>query len=153
MRQAFEEAREGKPVVLAVTNHDFRDMRPDVDDGAGPARSRWRADFPEVPSGSPRRWQAMREALGLPAQPPCELDLRFEAVGDGTHVLRVASPAADLRAAALAGPEDAWPARYHHDNFDIDVPFHRWQYVFDEETFPLRALETRRRRRQQCVRE
>ena len=29
---------------------------------------------------------------------------------------------------------------YHHDNFDIDEPFHRWRYVFDEETFPLRAL-------------
>jgi hypothetical protein len=29
---------------------------------------------------------------------------------------------------------------YHTDNFDIDTPFHRWQYVFDEETFPLRAL-------------
>ena len=22
------------------------------------------------------------------------------------------------------------------------MPFHEWQYVFDEETFPLRALET-----------
>ena len=31
---------------------------------------------------------------------------------------------------------------YHHDNFDIDVPFHQWRYVFDEETFPLRALES-----------
>ena len=31
VRQAFQEAREGKPVVLAVTNHDFRDMRPDIE--------------------------------------------------------------------------------------------------------------------------
>ncbi len=29
---------------------------------------------------------------------------------------------------------------YHSDNFDIDIPFHKWQYVFDEETFPLSAL-------------
>jgi hypothetical protein len=30
---------------------------------------------------------------------------------------------------------------YHFDNFDIDIPFHKWQYVFDEETFPLSALD------------
>ncbi len=31
---------------------------------------------------------------------------------------------------------------YHYDNFDIDTPHHRWQYVFDEDTFPLGALES-----------
>ena len=31
VRLAFEEARGGKAVILAVTNHDFRDMAPDVD--------------------------------------------------------------------------------------------------------------------------
>ena len=31
VRQAFAEAAEGKPVVLAITNHDFRDMEPDID--------------------------------------------------------------------------------------------------------------------------
>ncbi len=30
---------------------------------------------------------------------------------------------------------------YHHDNLDIEEPFHRWRYVFDEETYPLRALD------------
>ena len=30
---------------------------------------------------------------------------------------------------------------YHHDNLDIDEPFHRWRYVFDEETYPLGALD------------
>jgi hypothetical protein len=32
--------------------------------------------------------------------------------------------------------------KYHFDNFDIDRPFHQWQYVFDEETFPLSAIES-----------
>jgi hypothetical protein len=30
---------------------------------------------------------------------------------------------------------------YHHDNLDIDEPFHRWRYVFAEETYPLGALD------------
>jgi hypothetical protein len=29
---------------------------------------------------------------------------------------------------------------YHYDDFDIEVPFHEWQYVLDEETLPIRAL-------------
>ncbi|HEY9164075.1 MAG TPA: hypothetical protein VIN57_05650, partial [Magnetovibrio sp.] len=28
--QAFQEAQDGKPVILSFTNHDFRDLRPDV---------------------------------------------------------------------------------------------------------------------------
>ena len=31
VRQAFAEAEADRPVVLAFTNHDFRDMRPDID--------------------------------------------------------------------------------------------------------------------------
>src|SRR5262249_23491876 len=30
VNQAFAEARDGKSAVLAFTNHDFRDMRPDI---------------------------------------------------------------------------------------------------------------------------
>ena len=48
VRQAFEEAQEGKPVVLAFTNHDFRDMRPDVD-CVRAMLSSVAAEFPDVP--------------------------------------------------------------------------------------------------------
>jgi hypothetical protein len=138
VRQAFDEAREGKPVVLAVTNHDFRDMRPDIE----AVRNLVAAvvtEYPDVSFRFSEAVQAMRDSLRLPAQPACELDLRLQAVDDAKHVLRVESPTATF------GPQP-WLAlktvagTYHHDNFDIAVPFHSWQYVFDEETFPLRAL-------------
>ena len=29
---------------------------------------------------------------------------------------------------------------YHYDNFDVEVPFHHWQYVLDDDTFPIQAL-------------
>ncbi len=81
----------------------------------------------------------MRLALDLPQLPPCELDCTLETVDASTAVLRVSSTTPTF------GPQP-WLAlktmdgSYHFDNFDIEIPFHRWQYVFDLETFPLSAL-------------
>ncbi len=136
--RAFEEARQNKPVVLAFTNHDFRDMRPDVQTVLE-MLSRVARRFPDVSFRFSEAVQAMREALGLEPQPPCELDLSLKPVGSSGHVLEVSS------ATPTFGPEP-WLAyktadgRYFHDNFDIELPFHRWQYVFDEQTFRLAEL-------------
>ena len=138
VRQAFLEAREGLPVVLAVTDHDCRDMRPDVESVRGLVAA-VAAEFPDVPFRFSEAVQAMRNALRLPAQPACELELGLRRIDDSRHVLHVASSSATF------GPQP-WLAlktvagSYHHDNFDIQVPFHEWQYVFDEETLPLAAL-------------
>ncbi len=139
VRQAFEEAREGKPVVLAFTNHDFRDIRPDVEETRA-LIARVASDYPEVSFAYSEAVEAMQSALQLPAQRPCELDLELEAINDSAHVIKVASTTPTF------GPQP-WLAiktvdgSYYHDNFDIDLPFHRWQYVLDEQTFPLRAVE------------
>ena len=80
-------------------------------------------------------------ALNLPCMPPCELEMSLKTVEDSTHILKIRS------AVPTFGPQP-WLAlkttsgTYHHDNFDIDEPFHRWQYVFDKETFPLNALSS-----------
>lgn len=138
VRQAFQEARQGKPVVISVTNHDFRDMAPDVDVVRNMLHA-VAADFPDVPFRYTDAVEAMRGALALPVQSPCELDITINAVDATTHVMVVESKTPSF------GPQP-WLAlktvtgSYHHDNFDIDVPFHRWQYVFDDDTFPLATL-------------
>lgn len=138
VRQAFQEARTGKPVVLSFTNHDFRDMEPDVDDVRRMLK-KIALEYPDVPFVYADAVAAMRGALQLPVQQPCELDIRMERVDDSTHVMLVESQIPTF------GPQP-WLALktvtgdYCHDNFDIDVPFHRWQYVFDTDTFPLQAL-------------
>ena len=138
VRQAFQEAREGKPVILSVTDHDFRDMAPDVDIMRGLLQKVAR-DFPDVLLVYADAVDAMRRALRLPAQPPCELDITLTAVDSSSHVMVVESQTPTF------GPQP-WLAlktatgTYHHDNFDIDVPFHRWQYVFDSDTFSVQAL-------------
>ena len=139
VRQAFQEARQGRPVVLAFTNHDFRDLRPDVETVRTMLASAV-ADFPDVRFEFSEAVNAMRRALDLTPQPPCDLDLSLLAVGDFAHVLEVESKTPTF------GPQPWLALRtsagtYHYDNFDMDVPFHRWRYVFDQETFPLRALD------------
>lgn len=139
VRQAFMEAADGKPVVLAITNHDFRDMRSDVDETRALLQG-VAADFPDVPFLFCEAITAMRSALNLTPLPPCELELTIQRVGDSTHVLKVQSVTPTF------GPQP-WLAlktaagTYHFDNFDIDTPFHQWQYVFDEETFALSAVD------------
>jgi hypothetical protein len=138
VQQAFREAAEGKPVVLALTNHDFRNMASDVK-ATRDLIQRVAADFPDVPFLFSEAVEAMRSALNLKALPPCELELTIERVDDSTHILKVYSktptfgPQPWLALRTVAGT-------YHFDNFDIDTPFHQWQYVFDEETFPLSAV-------------
>jgi hypothetical protein len=140
VRQAFREAAEGKPVVLAITNHDFRDMRPDVDGVRDLVRS-VSAEFSDVPFVFSEAVEAMRSALDLRPLPPCELELALQKVGEHSHVLKVHSSVPTF------GPQP-WLALktvggdYHFDNFDIDRPFHQWQYVFDEETFPISAIDS-----------
>jgi hypothetical protein len=138
VRQAFEEARAGKPVIVSFANHDFRDIRPDVETVRALLRS-VTPDYPEVPFVFAEAIEAMRGALQLPVQPPCELELSLKTLSDRSHLLEVSSTTPTF------GPQPWLALRtsagtYHYDNFDIETPFQRWQYVFDEDTFPLHAL-------------
>jgi hypothetical protein len=138
VRQAFEEASDGKPVVLALTNHDFRDMASDIN-STRELIQRVAAEFNNVPFLFSEAVSAMRAALSLPYLPPCDLDVELHRFGHATHVLKVHSTTPTF------GPQP-WLAlkttdgKYYVDNLDIGKPFHEWQYVFDDETFPLSAL-------------
>ena len=96
-------------------------------------------DYPDVPFEHAEAVSAMRTALHLPVQAPCDLQVTMRAEGDA-HVLTIKSDTKTF------GPQP-WlcfktvTEDYHHDNFDILTPFHEWRYVFDRETFPIRAIE------------
>ncbi len=139
MRQAFEEAREGKPVILSFADHDFRDFRVDVDYVRNLLRSVMK-DFPDVEFCYSTAVEAFRESLSLPHQPKCELRLNLEEVCDGAHRLTVHTET------PIFGPQPFLAFKtvtgdYYHDNFDFQVPQHEWSYVFDGETFPIKAIE------------
>jgi hypothetical protein len=138
VRQAFSEARDERPVVLAITNHDFRDLRVDVN-VTRELIARVAEDYPDVPFAFSEALDAMRSALRLESRPACSLEMSITRVGD-SHVLRIETE-------TPAFGQQPWLAirtvagTYHHDNLDIHQPFRSWQYVFDGDTFPLAALD------------
>lgn len=137
--QAFGEAREGKPVVLGFTNHDFRDMRPDIEAVRTLLAPAIRA-YPEVAFEFAEALDAMRRALDVPHQPPCRFDITLTATGDAQTELRI------LSSVPTFGPQPWLALRtragdYRFDNFDIDEPFKAWRYVFDAETISVDALD------------
>lgn len=150
VRRAFERAASGRPTVLAFTDHDFRDMRPDVADThaliAGVAE-----EFPGVDWRNAGALQAARavtrsgDALGgrgarlSIADEPLRLDVR----------LRRERGALRLDATAnhdTFGPQPFFAVKTHGqqylvDDLDIQEPFRRWSYVFDEQSFRPASLE------------
>ena len=139
VRQAFEEAREGKPVVLAFTNHDFRDMRPDIE-GVRELLAKVAPEFPGVRFRFSEAVEAMRDALGLSPQPPCDLTVDVREIDGGGHVM-------DVRTQTESFGPQPWLAlktragEYRYDNLDLEQPNRHWQYTFDGQSHPLDALE------------
>jgi hypothetical protein len=139
LRDAFEEARNGNSVVLAFTNHDFRDLRIDVD-YVRKLLANVRRDYPDIPFEFREAASAMREALKLPAQSPCNFEIKFQSTSERTVIcIKTRIP--------TFGPQPYLAIKtnsgeYLHDNFDIQKPHYEWSYTFDEQTLPINAIES-----------
>lgn len=135
VEQAFQEAKQGKPVVMAFANHDYRDMRRDVDNVRG-MLARVTKRYPDVPYRFSEARDAMRGALGLEQRDPVKLNLTLE-----ENLLHIKAGAPTF------GPQPflalkTRSGQFFHDNLDFQKNFREWTYTFDEHTFPLDALET-----------
>lgn len=82
---------------------------------------------------------AMRGVLDVDPQSSCGLDMSVRRIGRRGHWLEVRTNAPSF------GPQPWLVSRtttgtYHYDNFDVEKPFRYWQYILDDDTFPIRAL-------------
>jgi hypothetical protein len=132
--QVFAEAAAGKPVILSVTNHDFRDIRPDVETVHAYIVSASRR-HPDVKYRFCEARDAVRLALGFPANPPARLEVDLRG-----NLLRIRSEA------PIFGPQPFFAVKtlagsYYHDNLDFQTPFREWTYTFDGQTFPINSIE------------
>jgi len=134
IQRAFEQVRVGgEDVVVGVTNHDFRDMAPDVqwlkrafDDISLRVGIPWRS---ATISDTYAPWSA------APAKAKCSL------VADGA--LTRLSIAYDTD---IFGPQPFLAVKlvnelYFHLNLDIVEPFRRFTYVFDDNTVPIQQVQ------------
>lgn len=139
VRAAFADARQHGSAILAFADHDYRDIRPDVEQVRAMLQQ-VRPEFPEVRfqfSGAEAAAQAHIAATepDRVTQPP-QFDLRLE--GQRLHV--------ELRAGSLFGPQPFLAIkhvdqRYFHDNLDVIEPDRHWTYVFDDQTLTLPEIE------------
>jgi hypothetical protein len=133
--QAFREAAKGRPVVLAFTDHDFREMEPDVRLVMDMLDTASRAHG-DVAFHYCSAREAMRIALGLPHTPPLRLFLDVTQEGlDIRAQGRTFGPQPFLALKTRAGT-------YFHDNLDPVEPFVHWRYAFCSETFTPEVLES-----------
>lgn len=130
VRQAFDQVKEhGRDVVVGITNHDFRDMAPDIewlkhvfDVAAAETGVNWKSasisDTFAPWRGSPVRshWSLRRHG-GL-----VRLRIDYDAEIFGPQ---------PFMAVKLVNEQ------YHHVNLDIVQPFRSFSYVFDENTVPM----------------
>lgn len=134
VNQAFAEAQQGKPVVLAFTNHDFRDMRPEIKMVQNLLQHA-AVKYPDVSFRFSEARDAARRGLKLDVQEP----INFEIIREGNEIT-ISSDGPTF------GPQPFFAlktkdGRYFHDNLDFQVPFKKWSYMLDSHTFKVEALE------------
>lgn len=132
--QAFQEAAEGKPVVLSFIDHDFRRIHTDVSEVQAMLESAAER-HPGVSFRHSESRQAMQHAMGLSSK-GLELSLTL----DGKLLLIDAD-------SDTFGPQPFLAIKtksgnYLHDNCDFQHPHREWSYTFDEESIPLEEVET-----------
>lgn len=132
--EAFKEARETGMAVLAFTDHDFRDQRPNV-------RSTFdyiehaAARYSDVTWHNSSARQAASQALRLNQSSKFELRTSLDgSCLDVSSTLPTFGPQPYLAIKSRDG-------RYLHDAFDIHRPFHEWSYTFDQHSLPMDQVE------------
>ena len=132
VRQAFTEAMELGAAVLAFTDHDFRDIRPDIEK-VNSWLDELRSEFPTAEV----RFATASEVGRIFAeeQPDIGFSVNLEAKRLEVR-LEGGSPFSHQPFLAIKTTEDT----YHSDNFDRSARRGEWHYTFDETTFPLSSV-------------
>lgn len=136
VRDAFRQASENGSAILAFADHDYRDIRPDVQTLRAMLQE-VRAEFPDVKirfSGAHEAAQAHVSAESESIQ-PLELALRVE--NNRVYVNVVAGQVFGPQPFLALRTRDG---RYFHDNFDVITPKSEWTYVLDDQTMMLQSL-------------
>lgn len=135
VHQAFSEARATGSAILAFADHDYRDIRADVENLRSMLTA-VRTGYPDVAIKFAGAEAAARAHLALADRERLRLSARIE----GPRFI------ARVEAGAVFGPQPflalkTKDGRYFHDNFDVIEPGRVWSYILDEQTLPPDTLE------------
>lgn len=137
--KAFARAASGKPALMAIATHDFRDLGTEVELVSGLIADAARR-YPGVRFKYCEGVEAFRRAIGYDDNTiePLELEIRLNPAAAGdvpTLVVRAVR-------GAVFGPQpflaiETRGRRFIHDNFDFDMNPGVWHYAFHGDTLPL----------------
>lgn len=131
VREAFLEARSSGAAILSFADHDYRDMRPDVNHVRSMLRE-IKKEYPDVLLKYAGAEDAARSLMGYGEQLPPRLGL--ELINNKLMV--------EVIGGEIFGPQPFLAIKtngghYHHDNLDVIKPGRKWIYVFDDQTIPV----------------
>lgn len=134
IHDAFLEARANGAAILSFADHDYRDMRPDVN-FVRSMLGEIRREYPDVMLKYAGAEEAAISLLGYCAQLPPRLEL--ELINNRLMV--------EVISGEIFGPQPFFAimtndGHYYHDNLDIIEPRKKWTYVFDDQTIPIKNL-------------
>jgi len=132
--EAFKEAREFGSSIIAFADHDYRDITADVNEVRN-LISKARNKFPDVKIKFSGAESAIKELNSYNSE--LELAIRF----DENRLI------VDLMKGEIFGPQPFLAIKtisedYFHDNLDVVSPNKTWSYHFDDETIPLKAIDS-----------
>jgi hypothetical protein len=139
MDKAFARAQEGKPALVGIASHDFRDLTTEVDHLrdliAGASRK-----YPRVKFRYCEGVEAFRAAVWPDGASPKPLDLKL--AFHPASAEDVATIEVSTESGKVFGPQpflaiQTRSRRYIHDNFDFGRSGDRWFYAFHGDTLPL----------------
>jgi hypothetical protein len=128
VREAFTESRTSGGAILSFANHDYRDMRPDID-LVRAMISNVKAEFPDVSvkySGAEDAAVALLD-YGDKLAPQLRINLNGNKLCVEVVEGEIFGPQPFLAMKTRLG-------HYHHDNFDVIEPQRKWGYVLDDQT-------------------
>lgn len=140
VRKAFADAASHGSAILAFADHDYRDIRPDVEQ-VRQLIATVAPDYPDVALHFSGAEEAARQHVCRLENraPQCPPRLALQLDGNRLHVR--------LSGGSIFGPQPFLAildkgGNYHHDNLDVIEPSSHWTYVFDEQTLPVDLLRS-----------
>ena len=145
MDKAFKRANEGKPALVGLASHDFRDIGAEVD-YVRSLIDKSKESFPEVRFRFMRATHAFRDYLEESGEylddEPLQLEARLVEKADDVPYLEVIQTKGEC-----FGPQPYLAIKtksrqFKHDNFDFDLRKGRWFYAFHTDTLPLSDVDS-----------
>lgn len=136
IREGFERAKNIGDTVIAVANHDYKDMRFDIE-RIQDMISKVSKEYPDVEFEYCDAISAARRVLNL-SNEQCGLDVRLDETGIYPRIVVTSEK-------DIFGPQPFLAIKtlsndYYWDNFDFDSK-NCWSYSFDVRSLPLRSIE------------